>query len=277
MTFRFSLVLAVLLLVPIGSVAGWAQETAPERSAPERPALSVYDAVVVATYPHDPGAFTQGLMWHEGWLYESTGRVGSSTIRKVDLETGEPAITRAIPFPEFGEGLALWEDELVSLTWRDGVVHRWRLDDLSSVSSFSEYPYQGWGFARFGDHLVASDGTDTLRFLDPDDYSAQRSITVTINGQPLPQLNELEVVGDEIFANVWKTAFIVGIDPETGVVRTVIDCRSLRGNEGDDPEGVLNGIAWDEKGKRLFVTGKLWSKLFQIELKPRRAPPPAQP
>lgn len=235
--------------------------------------MAVFEAFVVASFPHDPTAFTQGLLWHEGWLYESTGRIGTSSVRKVELATGKVALSQQIPYPQFGEGLALWDDELISLTWRNGVIHRWKLQDLSPVSSSRDYPYEGWGLARLNDQLVASDGTATLRFLDPSDYSVQRELPVTFNGRPLGQLNELEVVNGVILANVWKTNFIVLIDPGDGAVRAVIDCRSLPGSQSTDPEAVLNGIAWDPDGERLFVTGKLWPQLHQIEIR-RRTPAP---
>ncbi len=271
MIARLALLSGLALLAPAlwaPALSGaWAQDGAPsQEQEAQRPAVTVYTASVVKSYPHDPEAFTQGLLWHEGWLYESTGRVGTSSVRKVDLNTGKVAINRAIPYPQFGEGLALWDDELISLTWRNGVVHRWRLDDVSAVSSQADYPFEGWGLARFGDALVTSDGTSTLRFLDPVDYSVKRSITVTLNGKRLPRLNELEVVNNMILANVWKTNFIVGIDPASGQVRMLIDCRGLPGYDGDDPDGVLNGIAWDAKGERLFVTGKLWPLLHEVAL-----------
>jgi glutaminyl-peptide cyclotransferase len=273
--------LAALLAVAPASVA---QEAAPPSSGneapsskepappePKRASPAVFDAFVVASYPHDATAFTQGLLWHEGWLYESTGRIGTSNVRKVDLTTGKVAMNQPIPYPQFGEGLALWDDELISLTWRNGVINRWKLDDLSPVSSHKTYPFEGWGLARLNDQLVASDGTATLRFLDPVDYAIQRELTVTLNGRPLARLNELEVVNGVILANVWKTNFIVIINPGDGVVRAIIDCRGLPQPEGDDPEAVLNGIAWDPEGERLLVTGKLWPQLHEIELR-RRTP-----
>lgn len=268
---RFLLVSALVLLAP----ASWAQETGSPQSPtqteqPPKPAVEVYQAEVVATFPHDPKAFTQGLLWHDGWLYESTGRVGSSSVRKVNPQTGEVAIHSAIPFPQFGEGLAIWDDELISLTWRSGFIHRWGLTDITLARSDADYPFQGWGLSRFDQHLVASDGTEILRFLDPNDYSVQRTIKVTLNGQPLPQLNELEVVNGVILANVWKTDFIAGIDPQTGAVRFLIDCRTLPKYEGADREAVLNGIAWDAEGERLLVTGKLWPRLYEIQLKRRQ-------
>lgn len=261
----------LLLGLALVASTGRAQEAAPSPPAaePASQPVAIYDAVVVASYPHDPGAFTQGLLWHDGWLYESTGRIGTSSVRKVDLATGAVEILKPIPDPQFGEGLALWGDELISLTWRDGVVHRWRLADLSLVSSYPEYPFQGWGLARFEDQLVASDGSNTLRFLDPDDYSVERSVPVTLNGRALPRLNELEVVNGLILANIWKTGFIVGIDPASGAVTMLIDCRAIPGYEGEDSDAVLNGIAWDAERDRLFVTGKLWPQLHEIRLSPR--------
>ena len=278
MTLRLSLLIApvlasLALLAPVSRAQDSAPPPAAPTPAPTPAPVAVYDAVVVASYPHDPEAFTQGLLWHEGWLYESTGRIGVSSVRKVELESGRVEILRPIPEWHFGEGLALWGDELVSLTWRDGVVHRWRLEDLAAVSSHDEYPFEGWGLAPIDGQLVASDGSATLRFLDPVNYSVERSVTVTLNGQPLPRLNELEVVNGLILANIWKTGFIVGIDPASGAVTMLIDCRALPGSEGDDPEGVLNGIAWDPVGERLFVTGKLWPQLHEIRL--RRRPPPS--
>lgn len=272
MIFRFLLAATLAVLAPLASAqqpASQAEQASPRE--PEQAAITVYDAVVVKSYPHDPTAFTQGLLWHDGWLYESTGRPYTSAVRKVDLETGEVAINRPIPAPQFGEGLALWDDELISLTWRDGVVHRWRLEDIGAVRSYADYPYEGWGLARLSNQLVASDGTSALRFLDPETYEVERTIRVTFNGQPLPQLNELEVVDGLILANVWYTDYIVGIDPETGAVRKLIDCRLLPGSDSEDRDAVLNGIAWDAEGERLFVTGKLWPQLHQIELKARGA------
>ncbi len=267
---RFLILLGFLVLAPTTSAQQAKPPESQTQAQPQPPRVAVYQAFVVASFPHDPAAFTQGLLWHDGWLYESTGRVGTSSVRKVDLETGEVAISRPIPYPQFGEGLALWDNELVSLTWRSGIVHRWQLSDLEAVSSYAEYPFEGWGLARIGEQLVASDGSDTLRFLDPHDYSVERSVKVTLNGRPLPQLNELEIVNGLVLANIWKTNFIAGIDPASGAVRLLIDCRTLPAYEGSDPEAVLNGIAWDTEGERLLVTGKLWPRIYEIELKEAR-------
>ena len=258
----FAAALAIALVSPGQAPAQPAPATEARHEAP-----AIYDAEVVARYPHDPGAFTQGLLWHDGSLYESTGLIGHSEIRKVDPATGEVLVRRPIPAMQFGEGLALWNEELVSLTWKSGTVHRWRLDGLAPIRSDAGYPFEGWGLARMGDALIASDGSSTLRVLDPDDYTVRRAIPVTIDGRPLPMLNELEVVDGLILANVWLTGVVVGIDPQDGTVRRVIDLRPLQQlNNVAGGDAVLNGIAWDADGRRLFVTGKLWPWLYEIRL-----------
>lgn len=265
---RYLRLVAALLLAPVA----WGQASADtSRAADARSSEpAVYDAIVVARYPHDPDAFTQGLVWHEGALFESTGRIGRSDIRKTELATGAVSMRRALPAAHFGEGLALWKDELVSLTWKNGTVHRWDVDDLAPVRSDTGYPFDGWGIARFGDALIASDGGSSLRVLDPEDYSVRRQITVTLNNRPLAMLNELEAVDDLIFANVWMTNFIVAIDPRDGAVRRVIDLTGLGEQVPPDPDAVLNGIAWDPVNRRLFVTGKLWPWLYEVELVSRQ-------
>ena len=206
-------------------------------------------------------------MWHDGALYESTGEVGRSWIRKVDLDSGEVLIQRSIPSDQFGEGLVLWGDELVSLTWRDGAVHRWKLDDLSPISSSSGFPFEGWGITNLGEALIFSDGTSILRVIDPETYEVQRNIEVTLNGSPIGALNELELIDGLVYANVWQTGYIVAIDPDTGVIERVLDLRPLVDEIGlRDINAVLNGIAWDAENERLFVTGKLWPTLFEIRL-----------
>lgn len=269
MIFRSFIFFAALVVAPLAST----ERVEQPRSAAEKMELTptVYEVKVIDRYPHDVGAFTQGLLWHDGALYESTGRVGESSIRKVDLATGQVIASREIPLGQFGEGLALWDDELISLTWLDGVVHRWSLKDIRRKRSDEGYPYEGWGLTRFEDALVTSDGTDKLRFLDPDDYSVMRTVSVTINGRPVSRLNELELVDGLIFANLWMSDFIVGIEPQTGIVRKVIDLRQLEGAGSVDRDAVLNGIAWDAEGRRLFVTGKLWPWLYHVRLVERTA------
>ena len=249
-----------------------APETQPTIQA-ELPSVEVLDVEIVAQYPHDPLAFTQGLLWHDGHLYESTGRLGTSTVRKVELETGEVVESRSIPADQFGEGLALYGDELLSLTWKHGVVHRWNVGDLERIGSQDGFPFEGWGLATLGEQLVFTDGSSTLRFLDPETLEVEREVTVTYEGEPLDEINELEVVDGEIYANVWFTRLIVVIDPLTGRITKVIDMQPVTDlmtmvdvNDG----AVLNGIAYDAENDRLFVTGKLWPTLFEIRLIPRR-------
>ncbi|WP_375290760.1 glutaminyl-peptide cyclotransferase [Qipengyuania sp.] len=248
----------------------------PAAPAPQAPAVEIYDARIVASYPHDPKAFTQGLLWHEGTLYESTGREGQSDVRQTDLQTGKVIRRQPIPADQFGEGLALLRGTLFSLTWKDGAIHRWRLKDLAPLKSHTGYPYEGWGLTTLGDALVASDGSSNLRVLDPKTLAVRRTIPVTYSGKPLTMLNELETVDGLIFANVWMTGFVVGIDPATGAVRRVIDLRDLPKPTSAERDAVLNGIAWDAKARRLFVTGKLWDRLYEIELIKRQEPEPVR-
>ena len=266
MSFRRALFAALIVCAaPLPLAAQDAAEQAETEEAYTGPV--VYRAEVVARYPHDTRAFTQGLLWHDGALFESTGREGQSVVREVELETGETVRQSAIPADQFGEGLALWGDELVSLTWRDGVIHRWNADTLEPIASREDYPLVGWGLTTSAEGLIHSDGSSVLRVLDPETYEVRRSIEVTLNGRPLRRLNELEMIDGLVFANIWESPFIVAIDPADGKVRKLIDLRDLVGTmQTLDPDAVLNGIAWDAENRRLFVTGKLWPELFEIRL-----------
>lgn len=245
-----------------------AQEAAPPVAVQEAyNGPTVYRAEVIATYPHDERAFTQGLLWHDGSLYESTGREGQSVVRKVDLATGEVLQQSGIPADQFGEGLALAGEDFVSLTWRDGVIHRWNADTLEHKASRTDYPLVGWGLTNSNEGLVHSDGSATLRILDPETYEVRRSVDVTMNGRPLRRLNELEMIDGLVYANIWETGYIVAIDPADGVVKRLIDLRALvQSVPVSGSDDVLNGIAWDADKRRLFVTGKLWPSLFEIRL-----------
>ncbi len=235
-------------------------------------ALPVQVATVIKRLPHDRHAFTEGLFIRDGFLYESTGQVGQSSISKIVLETGKVRRRVTVPAPYFGEGIIAWGKQIISLTWQHHKGFRWTLDGFKKVGSF-EYPGEGWALTSDGRSIIMSDGTDQLRFLDPASLTETRRISVTIDGKPLPQINELEYVDGEILANVWQTDFIVRIDPATGKVIGIIDLRALtRSVNPTDPNAVPNGIAWDAPHRRLFVTGKLWPVLFEI------APPkPAHP
>ncbi len=223
-------------------------------------------ARVVARYPHDRTAFTEGLIWHDGALYESVGREGQSDVRRVRLADGRIERRATIPPAQFGEGLAVWKRELVSLTWHDGIAHRWDATTLRKVGE-SRFQGEGWGLTSDGKRLIQSDGSATLRFLDPTTLREQGRVAVTFAGRPLDQLNELEWVGDSLLANVWHQPVVVRIDVATGRVTQVIDLRTIVAEvAATDPEAVANGIAYDPATKRLFVTGKLWPTTYEIAL-----------
>ena len=243
----------------------------PATGALAAPAIPTYDFKVVRSYPHDPQAFTQGLLYRDGFLYESTGLNGKSSIRKVNLETGKVLQSKDIPPQYFGEGLTVWKDTLVGITWQTQTGFVFDLATFDLRNQFA-YPGEGWGLAQNGKELVLSDGSATLRFLDPKTFLEVRRVKVTADGIAVNQINELEVVGDEIFANIWHTNTIARIDQNTGKIVGWIDLGKLYPDAGKGPTGenVLNGIAWDADKKRLFVTGKLWPKLYEIKLVPRK-------
>ena len=240
-------------------------QAAPAAAEPAPP--PVYGYRLVATYPHDPDAYTQGLFYLDGHLYESTGLVGRSTIRKVNIADGRVLQSVPIPPGRFGEGIVNWRRQIVSITWQGGIGYRWELATLRRLGEW-RYPGEGWGLTQNGREIIMSDGTPALRFLDPATLAERRRITVTISGRPLAALNELEWVNGEIFANVWHSPFIVRIDPASGRVTGVIDLRELAAENSAGEDNVLNGIAYDAAQDRLFVTGKLWSRLYEIDLVP---------
>jgi glutaminyl-peptide cyclotransferase len=228
--------------------------------------ITGYTYQIVHTYPHDRQAFTQGLLYLDGVLYEGTGDWEQSSIRKVKLETGEVLQKRDLPGQYFGEGIIVWKDRLLELTWK---AEKGFIYDLASFQPKGEfaYPGEGWGLTTDGQRIIMSDGTADLRFWDPQTLRETGRITVREDGRPLDQLNELEWVKGEIYANVWQTDRIVRIDPKTGAVVGSIDCRGLLTNaDRNNQTDVLNGIAYDAKQDRLFVTGKRWPKLFEIKV-----------
>lgn len=228
--------------------------------------VPVYGYEVVRSYPHDAGAFTQGLVYHNGWLYEGTGLYGGSSVRQVRLETGEVERIRDLPPHYFGEGIAVVENRLIQLTWLSGVGFVYDLDTFEPLREFT-YPTEGWGLSYDGVRLAMSDGSDRVYFLDPTTLERTGSIEVRADGVPVRRLNELEFVGGELFANVWQTDRIARIDPADGRVTGWIGLAGLlppdRRGPGTD---VLNGIAFDPETGRLFVTGKRWPLLFEIRL-----------
>jgi glutamine cyclotransferase len=226
-------------------------------------------ARVLARFPHDTRAFTEGLLIDRGTLYESTGREGQSDIRRVDLASGR-VLARVTLAPDlFGEGIVVWRNILLSVTWHGGQGFVWTLPGLKRTGGF-HYAGEGWAMTQDGRHVILSDGTPVLRYLDPVTRKVVRQLTVTLRGRPLAQLNELEYVDGELLANIWMTRFIVRIDPASGRVVGVIDLGALVAEVGSsDPDAVPNGIAYDAAAHKLYVTGKNWPTLFEIAL-PRR-------
>lgn len=234
--------------------------------------LPVFGFDIVQVYPHDPSAFTQGLLFRDGFLFESTGLIGRSSLRKVELASGRVLQHKSLPSEVFGEGITVWQDEIVALTWRSQLGFVFDAKTFALKRQFS-YPGEGWGLTHSPRHLIQSDGSAQLRFIDPQTLREVHRIVVTAQGKPVDQLNELEWVRGEIFANIWQTDRIARIDPACGQVLGWIDLAGLlESHAGPGVRAdVLNGIAYDTATGRLFVTGKLWPHLFEIRLVPRPA------
>ena len=241
--------------------------SAPAAAGTTSRAIPVYGVQVVRTTPHDVNAFTEGLFFLGGWFYESTGLEGHSSVRKVKPETGQVVQRANLPPEIFGEGIAPWKGRLVGLTWKNQVGYVLDLDSFDTKGEF-RYPGEGWGLTHDDREIVMSDGTADIRFLDPDTLVESHRIHVTAQGKPVDQLNELEWVEGEIYANIWQSDRIARIDPRTGDVVGWIDCKGLLPAKDFTPgrTDVLNGIAYDPATKRLWVTGKLWPKVFEIRL-----------
>jgi len=227
--------------------------------------LPVYGYRLVRAYPHDADAFTQGLQYVDGVFYEGTGLNGRSSIRKVELETGKVLQKRDLPSEHFGEGITVWKNDLIELTWQSHIAFVYDRATFEPKKRFS-YPGEGWGLTHDGTNLIMSDGSNELRVLDPVTFAEKRRIKVTATGAPLRNLNELEIVKGEIFANVWQTEYVARIAPYTGMVVGYIDLRVLLTTAERAKTDVLNGIAYDAAHDRLFITGKLWPKVFEIQI-----------
>jgi glutamine cyclotransferase len=227
----------------------------------------IYKYTIVHAYPHDPNAFTEGLEYRNGYLYESTGLNGKSSVRQVKIETGEVVQNRNISREYFGEGITFWKDDLFELTWSSEIAFVYDAKTFASKTAFT-YKGEGWALTHNADGLIMSDGTADLRFLDPVTFKERRRVTVTDGGVPIKYVNELEWVKGEIFANIYTTDYIARINPSDGHVTGWIDVRGMlpRQNDGNT---VPNGIAYDAGHDRLFVTGKNWAKVFEIKISPR--------
>jgi glutamine cyclotransferase len=225
-----------------------------------------YGYDVIKVYPHDENAFTQGLVIENGVLYEGTGLYGNSSLRQVDLGTGEVLQIYALPDQFFGEGITVFDDEIVQLTWKSKTGFVYDRTSFELLREF-EYPTEGWGITYDGGNLIMSDGTSTLYFLNPETFEEVGQVDVhDSNGNPVTNLNELEYINGKVYANIWKEDEIAIINPNTGQVTGWIDLTGIYNQENLDSNSVLNGIAYDAEGDRLFVTGKMWSQLFQIKL-----------
>ena len=236
--------------------------------AQRRPSVDGYR--IVKVYPHDPDAYTQGLIIRDGVLYESTGRNGQSTLRKVDLETGRVLQQHRLDAQYFAEGLTELNGQLVQLTWQSSVAFAYDFRTFALRRTFN-YAGEGWGLTTDGKRFILSDGCARLRYMDPATFREVRSITVMDGRLPVRNLNELEFVNGQIYANVWHTDRLARVSPSNGQVLGWIDLGGLMaGYRLDDPEAVLNGIAHDAATNRLFVTGKLWPRLFEVEIVPGR-------
>lgn len=276
---RFAFLFALLLIMggcggnSSGGPAVVNSNTKPKVVLP----VSSYD--VVKTYPHDPKAFTQGLVFHNGFLYESTGEYEQSTLRKVEIATGKVLQKYELPDEVFAEGIAIMGDNIYQLSWRERTAWVYNLSDFKLLREL-RYAGEGWGLTHDGTNLIMSDGTHVIRFVNPESFQTVRTIVVKDeSGRPLMKLNELEMVKGEIWANVWhseeigKPNHIARIDPATGELKGWIDLSGISpaDQQGENSiENTLNGIAYDEATDRLFVTGKNWKNLYEIKLRPKQ-------
>ena len=236
-------------------------------SAAENAVVANLGYQVVNSWPHDPDAFTQGLVFVDGKLLESTGQPGHSSLRSVDVQTGKVLKKVDVPVPYFAEGIAVLNNKIYQLTWEHRLGFIYDAQNFQKIGEF-QYSGEGWGLTTDGRSLILSDGSNRLRFLNPDSFQVVKTIAVLDGKRPIGELNELEYVNGEIYANVWHQDRIAAIDPETGRVKAWIDLSGLlQPGDVQDPEAVLNGIAFDQASNRLFVTGKLWPKLFEIKIK----------
>lgn len=275
----YFLLLIVCLMAACGGPTGGPNGMVPNKNTTTATAtLPVYGYEVVKAYPHDQKAFTQGLFYHNGFLYESTGQEGKSTLRRVEIETGKVLQKVDLPKETFGEGIALLNDKIYMLSWQDEVCRVFDARDFTLIRQF-DYQGEGWGITTDGKNLFMTDRTHVMRVMDPETFKPVRMLTVLReDGKPLMQINELEYVKGEIWANIWhseetrilgKPNYIARIDPASGKLLGWINLYGISPDDVErDSENTLNGIAYDEATDRIFVTGKNWKKLFEIKIKP---------
>ena len=255
LTILFSMTVIIILIVSLSVLLN---------NGSDKPTPFHYTFTIINVYPHDEDAFTQGLVFENGTFYESTGFYDYSTLRHVELETGKVLRLYALPSEFFGEGLTIFDNRIIQLTWKSNQGFIYDKETFNLLQEF-DYPTEGWGITHNGSQLIMSDGTASLFFLDPETFTITGQIEVYDTG-PVTQLNELEYIQGKVYANIWKENRIAMINPQTGKVTGWIDLTGLLDLEDYDPENVLNGIAYDKDEDRLFVTGKRWPYLFEIDL-----------
>lgn len=252
-----TIILATSLIIYV-----WLNQT------PATTTIQQYTYNIVNAYPHDKNAFTQGLVYDNGNLYESTGLHGYSTLRRVELETGTILQIHTLENQYFGEGITIYDNKIIQLTWQSHKAFIYDKETFNPLGEFT-YPTEGWGITHNDNNLIMSDGTATLHFLNPDTYQETSTIEAHDDNGPVTQLNELEYINGTIYANIWTQEKIAVINPQNGQIKAYIDLTGITQTENLDANNVLNGIAYDPNQNRLFITGKLWSQLYQITLTPQ--------
>src|SRR5277367_1525781 len=256
-----SLLVAGAFVIGAGAANG-GRSAATQKAKQSIPILGVK---ILHVYPHDPRAFTQGLEYFDGFLYESTGETGQSSLRKVDLESGKVMQKTDLGPEYFGEGLTIFRGKIYQLTWLSKIGFVYDLKTFRKLRDFHYYG-EGWGLAHDASNLILSDGTNTLRYISPETFEVVRTLEIYAGKEAVTNLNELECIGNDIYANVWHANRIARIDARTGQVRDWIDLSALAEKEQTGPEAVLNGIAYDSARHRFFVTGKNWAHLFEVRI-----------
>lgn len=258
--------LCAALLVACGGTANSAKgEDKEAESQPTTTYATLYDYRVVAEHPHSSESYTQGLEWVNGTMWEGTGQEGESYLQRIDLRTGGVERIASLPSDEFGEGITHFGDRIYQLTWTSHKAYIYDLD--GKLQKTIRYNGEGWGITTDGNRLFLSDGSSTIREIDPETFATKRSILVSFNGQPLDYINELEWVDGKIWANIYLTSAIVEINPTTGIVEGYVDLPELRSRLKDNPEAeAFNGVAYNKESGKFYVTGKDWNKIFEIEI-----------
>jgi glutamine cyclotransferase len=263
---RLLMLFVLGLSVLLGAASGICCSGLPESPVPGNSDATIYTYDIVNTYPHDRDAFTEGLAFEDGVLYEGTGRFGQSTLRRVELESGDVLQSLELSDEFFGEGITIYGDKIIQLTWQSNIGFVYDKSSFELLQEFT-YPTEGWGITHNGTRLIMSDGTPTLHLLDPQTFEETGQLDVLDDDAPITRLNELEYIQGEIYANIWQTDWVARIAPETGQVIGWVNLRGLlTAEDRSESVDVLNGIAYDSKNDRLFVTGKLWPRLLEIEV-----------